>query len=152
MNSASGVINLFQWIYRGFVYIHSMDITCEIQEKADVTYEEPDLSEILQKIHDSTMECCTALDRDLENCVDALMAKELDYMENCTKKALCRIAEYYQIPTKKNSKSEIAAAIVQYEFDVANSVIVDSRRRAWRAIEILRNDPRMQKYVMLDVI
>ena len=129
-----------------------MDITCEIREKADVLYEEPDLSEILQKIHDSTMGCYTTPDGDLENSMDTLMAKELDYMENCTKRALCRIAEYYQIPTKRNSKSEIAVAIVQYEFDVANSVIVDSRRRAWRAIETLRNDPRMQKYVMLDVV
>jgi hypothetical protein len=129
-----------------------MDITCDIQEKADMIYEEPDLSEILQIIHDTTVEVRMTSNEDLDNSLDAWVAQKLDYMDNYSKKALCKIAEYYQVPTKRYSKSDIATAIVQYEFDIVNSVTVEDRRRSWKAIQTLRDDPRMKKYVMLDVV
>ena len=132
-----------------------MNITYTVNEERGREWQEPDLSEVVAQIKEVPIETwqpteseTCALDEQYSNAV----AQELHYMENFTKKTLSCIAEYYSLPTKKYSKSDVATAIVLYEAQTDNQERVAARHGCWAAMETLRNDPRMRKYVLLDVI
>tara|TARA_Y100000817_G_scaffold233680_1_gene186002 strand:+ start:103 stop:483 length:381 start_codon:yes stop_codon:yes gene_type:complete len=126
-----------------------MSITCDIEEKSGNMCQESDLEDIIRQVYDIPIESYT---NTLDYGNDTWLAQELDYMDNFTKKALCKVAEYYKIATKRLSKSDIIAAIMHFEFDPINRDIVEARHRAWKALETLRGDHRMQKYLLLDVV
>ena len=132
-----------------------MNITYTIRESSRVEQQEPDLSDVMAQIREMPIETwptgepdTCALDEQYSNAV----AQELHYMDNFTKRMLSCIAEYYSLPTKKCSKSDIAMAIVLYEAQTDNQERVAARHGSWAAMETLRNDPRMRKYLLLDVI
>ena len=80
------------------------------------------------------------------------LARVLDYTDNYTKKALAKIAGYYNLPTKRLSKSALVESIIEFESADSNAERVARRLACWEAVEILQADPHMKRYVIFDTV
>ena len=120
-----------------------MSITYTIKETTTPRSEGPDLSSLVAELHAFSIE---------DDLSDTILAMETEYLENYNKKAVSKIAEYYDISIKKSSKSEIVTLLVAFEIDPENETIVQKRREVWNAFNTLRNDVKMKKYLLGDVI
>ena len=85
---------------------------------------------------------------DKNNSSDAFLASELDYTLNYTVKELIRIAEYYELFTKRKKKSELIESIVVYESN--NEAAALRRRVFWSLIKILQKDKYLNRFIMFD--
>tara|TARA_A200000113_G_C8861395_1_gene353385 strand:- start:1403 stop:1765 length:363 start_codon:yes stop_codon:yes gene_type:complete len=120
-----------------------MSITYTIRETTSPQSKEPDLSSLVAELHAFSIE---------EDLSDTILAMETEYLENYNKKAVSKIAEYYDISSKKSSKAEIVTIVVAFEIDPENESIVRKRHKVWDAFTTLRNDSKMKKYLLGDVI
>lgn len=82
--------------------------------------------------------------------LDDITARELDYDTNNTKKALIKIAEYYEIPIRKKTKADIISEIVIFENEIENVAIVERRRELWFYINEISEDKYLSKYLIFD--
>ena len=79
-----------------------------------------------------------------------MVALELNYSENYTKKQLDRIADYYQIPKRKKKKNELIEEIVIFEQNIANIDIAQHRKTLWYYMDEIKNDNYLSKFLILD--
>ena len=79
---------------------------------------------------------------------DNIIASELFYDENYTKKDLEKIADYYNISKKKKRKPQLIECIVLFEY--SNEFITNRRKNMWFYISELENDEIMSKYVIFN--
>jgi hypothetical protein len=79
---------------------------------------------------------------------DNIIASELFYDENYTKKDLEKIADYYNISKKKKRKHQLIECIVLFEY--SNEFITNRRKNMWFYISELENDEIMSKYVIFN--
>ena len=74
------------------------------------------------------------------------------YNEKYTIPQLLRICEYYgflkHVKTSKCKKGDIIDAILLYELNEQNNVIVAKRQQLWTSMEELVNDKFMKKYIL----
>jgi len=95
-----------------------------------------------------------AMVNDCENTeFDLNFSQIVDYNINYTVKDLLLICDYYgiakQLKTLKSNKTQIIEAIVFFENDTTNQLIVFKRRKFWFYINELKNDKFMKKYIMM---
>ena len=82
--------------------------------------------------------------------LDDMIAMELDYQTNYTKKQLDRICEYYSISKRKKKKHQLVEEIVQFEKNTDNLIIVHQRKKLWGYIEEIKSDTYLRKFLILD--
>ena len=63
--------------------------------------------------------------------LDECLAMTVNYNENYTLKDLNKIAEYYEISSRKLSKSEVIEHIIAYEENPENDVKTKQRKKLW---------------------
>ena len=80
--------------------------------------------------------------------MDEFVAKQLDYEENYTLSDLKKIADYYEISTRKLKKNELIQEIVIFERDPENGMIYNQRIQAWFWINELRKDDKLKQYIL----
>ena len=76
------------------------------------------------------------------------MAKQLDYSENYKVSDLKRIAEYYEIETRKLKKAELVEAIVVFESVIDNMEVVFERMKLWDYIYELKCDKYLKQFIL----
>ena len=81
---------------------------------------------------------------------DDMVAMELDYQTNYTKKQLDRICDYYSISKRKKKKHQLVEEIVQFEKNADNLTIVYQRKKLWGYIDEIKNDTYLRKFLILD--
>ena len=81
---------------------------------------------------------------------DDMIAMELDYQTNYTKKQLDRICDYYSISKRKKKKHQLVEEIVQFEKNADNLTIVYQRKKLWGYIDEIKNDTYLRKFLILD--
>ena len=82
--------------------------------------------------------------------LDDMVAMELDYQTNYTKKQLDRICDYYSISKRKKKKHQLVEEIVQFEKNADNLTIVYQRKKLWGYIDEIKNDTYLRKFLILD--
>ena len=123
------------------------------KESAETTTTELFVQELIQNMH---RECPDELIEDhqtmddyvMDN--DSFMVQELDYQENFTVKMLAHILDYYDISKRKMKKADMIYAIIDFENNEENSIIVEERKMKWFYINELRDDPFFQKFILFD--
>ena len=89
-------------------------------------------------------------DDNSEPTLDDIMALQLDYDSNYTKKDLVKIAEYYEISVRKKNKKDIIQDIVEYETNPENTIMVQRRKELWFYISEIQEDSYLSKYLIFD--
>ena len=79
-----------------------------------------------------------------------MIAMELDYQTNYTKKQLERICDYYDISKRKKKKPQLVEEIVQFEKNTNNLTVVYQRKKLWGYIEEIKSDKYLRKFLILD--
>ena len=82
--------------------------------------------------------------------LDDMIAMELDYQTNYTKKQLERICDYYAISKRKKRKPQLGEEIVQFEKNANNLTVVYQRKKLWGYIEEIKGDKYLRKFLILD--
>jgi hypothetical protein len=70
--------------------------------------------------------------------------------DECKKKELERICEYYGISKRKKNKGELIQDIILYEIDNNNDEIVNRRKTLWFYLEEIKSDNYLRKFLILD--
>ena len=78
-----------------------------------------------------------------------IIAQEIDYQTNYTKKDLDKIADYYNI-NKRKKKIELVEDIVEFENNMINIEIVYKRKRMWSYIDEIKSDKYLSRYLIFD--
>lgn len=79
----------------------------------------------------------------------------LHYKENCLKKDLEMIAEYYEISLKddrrkKKRKEDLIHDIILFELNYENSYIVERRKELWLYMEEIKSDSYLNKFLLIN--
>jgi hypothetical protein len=87
---------------------------------------------------------------DTNNCFDGdtFVAKQIDYKENYLLADLKKIADYYDISTRKLKKEELVQEIVLFETNPENSEIYFNRLDGWYKMINLKKDPKLKQYIL----
>ncbi len=81
---------------------------------------------------------------------DSAYAQILDYKTNYLKKNLKKIAEYYNINTRKKNKDTLIEDILSFENNSENCIIVERRQTLWFYLNELMEDNYLRKYIIFD--
>jgi len=81
---------------------------------------------------------------------DTLMAKEINYSTNFTRKDLDRIADYYSIGKRKKLKDELIQDIIIFENDPENIEITYRRKKLWSYMEEIKDDKYLRKFLIFN--
>jgi hypothetical protein len=79
---------------------------------------------------------------------DTFVAKQIDYKENYLLADLKKIADYYDISTRKLKKEELVQEIVLFETNPENSEIYFNRLDGWYKMINLKKDPKLKQYIL----
>ena len=79
---------------------------------------------------------------------DIFLARQVEYQENCLMADLKKIADYYEISSRKLRKEELVQSIVLFECDPSNEEIYMRRVQAWYWLNELKEDPKLKQYVI----
>ena len=79
---------------------------------------------------------------------DCFVAKQLDYQENYILGDLKKIADYYDISTRKLRKDELIQEIVIYESNPGNAEIYLKRLQCWYWLKELKQDPKLKQFIL----
>ena len=120
-------------------------IESEEQESEEVTYED-----LVKKVNEQSQDINENNYNGDEIGIGDIVALELNYRENYTKKQLDRIADYYQIPKRKKKKNELIEEIVIFEQNIENMDITQHRKTLWYYMEEIKNDNYLSKFLILD--
>ena len=134
-----------------------LNIIFSLQEKKDKkenSYSEEELySNILEEVDRINDE----IEKEDEESFDEvvcdihdIMAHQINYSTNYTKKSLEKIADYYEIPKRRKKKDELIEAIVLYENDPENIYEVYQRRKLWGYIKDLKEDKYLRQFIIFD--
>lgn len=104
------------------------------------------INEINIDIDTLTREQSNLFNKESDRC-ELMEVWTVELSTNYTVQGLARIMEYYNLSRRKLKKHEMVQTIVMYEDDPGNWNIVEKRRRLWKNIEELTNDPYLSKYV-----
>ena len=80
---------------------------------------------------------------------DDLIALEVEYQTNYTKKDLDKIADYYNL-SKRMKKLELIESIVEFENYPENMELVYKRKKLWSYINEIKNDSYLSRYLIFD--
>ena len=80
---------------------------------------------------------------------DDLIALEVEYQTNYTKKDLDKIADYYNL-NKRMKKLDLIEAIVKFENEPDNLELVYKRKKMWDYINEIKNDKYLSRYLIFD--
>ncbi len=86
-----------------------------------------------------------------DNYNDEQLALEYYYSTNFNIKKLSKILDFYNLPTKKLKKQQLIDAIIIFELNVENSIIVAERKRLWQNFNELKNNSFFNKYILDDL-
>tara|TARA_Y100000310_G_C20478072_1_gene713385 strand:+ start:529 stop:918 length:390 start_codon:yes stop_codon:yes gene_type:complete len=111
----------------------------------EVTYED-----LVKKVNEQSQDINENNYNGDEIGIGDMVALELNYRENYTKKQLDRIADYYQIPKRKKKKNELIEEIVIFEQNIENMDITQHRKTLWYYMEEIKNDNYLSKFLILD--
>ena len=117
----------------------------EEQNCEEVTYED-----LVKKVNKQSQDIGENNYNGDEIGIGDMVALELNYRENYTKKQLDRIADYYQIPKRKKKKNELIEEIVIFEQNIANIDIAQHRKTLWYYMDEIKNDNYLSKFLILD--
>ena len=117
----------------------------EEQNCEEVTYED-----LVKKVNKQSQDIGENNYNGDEIGIGDMVALELNYSENYTKKQLDRIADYYQIPKRKKKKNELIEEIVIFEQNIANIDIAQHRKTLWYYMDEIKNDNYLSKFLILD--
>ena len=120
-------------------------IEAEEQNCEEVTYED-----LVKKVNEQSQDINENNYNGDEIGIGDIVALELNYRENYTKKQLDRIADYYQIPKRKKKKNELIEEIVIFEQNIENMDIAQHRKTLWYYMEEIKNDNYLSKFLILD--
>jgi len=79
---------------------------------------------------------------------DNFVAKQVDYQENYLMNDLKKIAEYYDIVTRKLKKDDLVQEIVLFECNPENSQTYLKRLQAWYWLKELKEDSKLKQYIL----
>ena len=82
--------------------------------------------------------------------LDECLAMTLNYNENYTIKDLQKIAEYYEISTRKLSKGELIEHIIAYEDNEDNHVKIKQRKKLWHYMKEIKRDKYLRPFLIFD--
>lgn len=120
---------------------------------AETTTTELFVQELIQNMHrecpDELIEEHPSMD-DYVMDNDSYMVQELDYQENYTVKMLAHILDYYDISKRKMKKTDMIYAIIDFENNEENTIVVEERKMKWFYMNELRDDPFFQKFILFD--
>tara|TARA_B000000557_G_C20456267_1_gene309361 strand:+ start:69 stop:476 length:408 start_codon:yes stop_codon:yes gene_type:complete len=113
------------------------------------TYEElvNEVNKLNDECNDINLDDINPSDVDFDE--NDIIALQLHYQTNYTKKDLEKIAEYYKI-NKRQKKIELIDELVEFENDFCNREIVLKRKRLWNYIEEIKNDKYLSRYLIFD--
>ena len=117
----------------------------EEQNCEEVTYED-----LVKKVNKQSQDIGENNYNGDEIGIGDMVALELNYRENYTKKQLDRIADYYQIPKRKKKKDELIEEIVIFEQNIVNIDIAQHRKTLWYYMDEIKNDNYLSKFLILD--
>lgn len=79
---------------------------------------------------------------------DSFIAKQLDYKDNYTLPEIKKIADYYEISTRKLRKEEIIQELVLFECDPNNAIVYLKRLQAWHWMKELKQDSKLKQFIL----
>ena len=82
--------------------------------------------------------------------LDECLAMTVNYNENYTLKDLQKIAEYYEISTRKLSKAELIENIIAYEDNTDNQVKTKQRKKLWHYMKEIKRDKYLKSFLIFD--
>jgi hypothetical protein len=84
---------------------------------------------------------------------DEIFSKKINYQVNFTVKQLSMICDYYGIlkslKGRNKNKNDLIEALVSFENDSSNSIIVLRRKKLWFYLEELKRDSYLKKFIWL---
>ena len=123
------------------------------KQSAESTTTELFVQELIQTMHrecpDELIEEHPSMD-DYVMDNDSYMVQELDYQENYTVKMLAHILDYYDISKRKMKKTDMIYAIIDFENNEENTIVVEERKMKLFYMIELRDDPFFQKFILFD--
>ena len=123
------------------------------KQSAESTTTELFVQELIQTMHrecpDELIEEHPSMD-DYVMDNDSYMVQELDYKENYTVKMLAHILDYYDISKRKMKKTDMIYAIIDFENNEENTIVVEERKMKLFYMIELRDDPFFQKFILFD--
>ena len=81
---------------------------------------------------------------------DDIIALELEYNTNYTKKELEKIIDYYKLDKRNKRKSDIIESIIFFEKNVQNIEKVHMRKKLWSYMEEIKEDDYLRKFLIFD--
>tara|TARA_B100000941_G_C28427908_1_gene512531 strand:- start:40 stop:546 length:507 start_codon:yes stop_codon:yes gene_type:complete len=152
-----------------FVEIKYGNIFYELKERvADVTNKIPynnlieELQQFLSTIEEKKdcgieMSFPTVFQEDIDDNdlsdflnLDECLAMSVNYNENFTLKDLQKIAEYYEISTRKLSKAELIEHIIAYEDNTHNNTKTKQRKKLWHYMKEIKRDKYLRSFLIFD--
>lgn len=116
-------------------------IQIEITETSEINNNSSEREEKLSSLNNSKIS-------NIEFDTDTFVAKQLDYQENYLIADLKKIADYYEIPTRKLRKDDIIQEIVIYESNPDNSETYLKRLQSWYWLKELKEDSKLKHFIL----
>ena len=82
--------------------------------------------------------------------MDEYLAMTVNYNDNYTLKDLQKIAEYYEMSTRKLSKAELIEHIIAYEDNTDNEVKTKQRKKLWHYMREIKRDKYLKSFLIFD--
>lgn len=118
-------------------------------KKSDIQeiYGETSSEDLDDMVNDSSFQFNSeSVTTDLDKC----LALNFNYNENYTLKDLQKIAEYYEISTRKLCKVELVEKIIEYEENFENIVKVTNRKKLWNYMKAIKKDKYLKSFLIFD--
>jgi hypothetical protein len=81
---------------------------------------------------------------------DDIIALEIEYNTNYTKKELEKIIDYYRLEKRNKRKSDLIESIIFFEKNIKNIERVHKRKKLWSYMEEIKEDDYLRKYLIFD--
>ena len=81
---------------------------------------------------------------------DQCLAMTINYNENYTLKDLQKIAEYYEISTRKMNKAELIEKILAFEDNDNNKDKTFQRKKLWEYMKQIKKDKYLKQFLIID--
>lgn len=128
-------------------------VTFKLEEKSTPRSEDPSYEEVLEEV--DSLPCNSHLNGIRSEYIsmpmaDRAVAMRLNYSTNFRRKDLVKIANYYQIPTRKMRKTKLIRTLVDFEEDPTNILITTRRRLLWYYLDELQADSYLSRFIIFD--
>ena len=128
-------------------------VTFKLEEKYIPRAEDPSYEEVLEEVN--SLPCNSHLNGIRSEYIsmsmaDRAVAMRLNYSTNFQRKDLVKIANYYQIPTRKMRKTKLIRVLVDFEEDPTNILITTRRQLLWYYLAELQADSYLSRFIIFD--